>query len=105
MHGPGTIGQTVALYLPALPPRNQIETAIPGKARVFIWLCHRTQLWYRVATYAGLVLHVASIGRDGNAVLVLRWVAVCINDCFAATGHALDEAVECAGGQRAPTFM
>ncbi len=58
-----------------------------------------------MATYAVLVLRVVAIGRDGNAVLIHRWVAVCINDCFAVTGHALDEAVECAGGQRAPTFV
>ncbi len=58
-----------------------------------------------MATYAGLVLHVAAIGRDGNAVLVPRWVAVCINDCLAATGHALDKVVESAGWQRSPTFL
>ena len=85
-------------------PRNPIEAAIP-KDSVVIWLCHRTQLWYRMATYAVFVLRVVAIGRDGNAVLVLRWVAVCINDCFAATGHALDEDVECVWGQRAPTFL
>ncbi len=104
-NGPGTIGQTVALYLPAPPPCNMIEAAIPGKARVIIWLCHRTQLWYRVATYIGLVLHVSAIGRDGNAVLVPCWVTVCINDCLAATGHALDKVVESAGWQRSTTFL
>ncbi len=37
-------------------PRNPIEAAIPIKDRVFIWLCHWPQLWYRVATYAVFVL-------------------------------------------------
>ncbi len=102
---PGQLGKPWRFIYQHYLPRNPIEAAIPGKARVLIWLCHRTQLWYRVATYAGLVLHVAAIGRDGNAVLVPRWVAVCINDCLAATGHALDKVVESAGWQRSPTFL
>ncbi len=41
----------------------------------------------------------------GKAVLVLREVATGINHCLAAARHALYEAVERAGWQRAPTFL
>ncbi len=101
---PGQLGKPWRFIYQHCLQCNPIDAAIPGKARVLIWLCHRTQLWYRVATYAGLVLHVAAIARDGNAVLVPRWVAVCINDSLAATGHAVYE-VESVCGQKSPTFL
>ncbi len=68
---PGQLGKPWRCIYQHYLPHNLIEAAIP-KDRVVIWLCHGTQLWYRVATYAVLVLRVVAIGRDGNAVLVLR---------------------------------
>ncbi len=102
---PGQLGKPWRCIQQRCLARNPIEAAIPVKDRVLVWLSHWPQLWYRVVPYAVFVLRVVAIERDGNAVLVLHWVAVCINDSLAATGHAVDEVVESAGGQRSPTFL
>ncbi len=57
-----------------------------------------------MAPYAIFCTSCGSHWKRRDAVLVLRWVAVCINDSLAATGHAVYEVVESAGGQRSPNL-
>ncbi len=76
-------GQTVALYLAALPSHvTRLRRLSPPKMGSSFWLCPMVfwpQLWYRRATHA---------------VLVLRGVAVGVDDGLATAWHAFHEAVE-----------
>ncbi len=79
---PGQRANRGAVFTSTTVPRDPIESAIPTKDGVLI-----------LAVYNGL-LATAVVSGATHAVLVLRGIALGVDDNFATAWHAFREAIE-----------